>query len=186
MPLDEARERAIQLLTDGYAYDVISEEEFEWRLGQLTHADSPRAIDVLVADLAMPSAGAVVSTDAYSRVFPAEGRVLGIMSETRRVGPWRVPQSLRVKAIMSEVKLDLRYAVIPPSCTIDVSAIMANVSFIVPPGMVVDFDVMSVMASARNDERAVATSGYMLPHVRIRGSAIMSEVRVRVRPMGGG
>jgi hypothetical protein len=184
VPLDEARERAIRLLSDGYAYDVISEEEFEWRLGQLSQADSSRTIDALVADLAVPLPAAAGASGAHGPVFPTEGRVLGIMSETRRLGPWRVPQRLRVKAIMSDVKIDLRYAVIPPACTIDVSAVMANVSFIVPPGMIVDFDVMAVMASARNDERAAATSGYMLPHVRIHGRAIMSEVRVRVRALG--
>ena len=182
--LDAARERAIRLLTDGFAYDVITVDEFEWRLGQLSHADSPRAIDALVADLGVPAHGLTGPTHASAPPAAAEGRILGIMSETRRMGPWRVPQALRVKAVMSDVKIDLRYAVIPAVCTIDVSAIMANVSFIVPPSLVVDFDVTSIMASARNDARAVASVGYILPHVRIRGSAIMSEVRVRVRELG--
>lgn len=183
--LDAARERAIRLLTDGFAYDVITVDEFEWRLGQLSHADSPRAIDALVADLMAPADGLTGSHAlAPAPAFAAEGRILGIMSETRRMGPWRVPQWLRVKAVMSDVKIDLRYAVIPSGCTIDLSAIMANVSFIAPPGLVVDFDVTSIMASARNDARAMASDGYTLPHVRIRGSAIMSEVRVRVRELG--
>jgi hypothetical protein len=168
-PLDEARERAIHLLTDGYAYDVISDEEFEWRLGQMSRADSPHAIDALVADLLAPAVAGAAR--GYSPAFESEGRVVGIMSETRRLGPWRVPQWLRVKAIMSDMMIDLR-------------SVMANVTFIVPPGMIVDFDVSSFMASARNDERATATSGYMLPHVRIKGSAIMSEVRVKVRGLG--
>jgi hypothetical protein len=182
-PLDEARERAIRLLTDGFAYDAISVEEFEWRLGQLSHADTPRAIDALVADLGTPGPGAV-ATRPTSLIAPAEGRVIGIMSETRREGPWRVPQRLRVKAVMSEVRIDLRYAVLPVPCTIDVSAIMANVHFIVPPGMVVDFDVTPIMASARNDVRAQRLDGHLQPHVHIRGSAIMAEVRVRVRDVG--
>lgn len=181
--LDAARERAIRLLTDGFAYDVITVDEFEWRLGQLSHADSPRAIDALVADLVVPAHGLTGTTHAPPPA-EAEGRILGIMSETHRMGPWRVPQALRVKAVMSEVKIDLRYAVIPVACTIDLSAIMANVSFIVPPGLIVDFDVSSIMASVRNDARGVTGAGYVLPHVRIRGSAIMSEVRVRVRELG--
>ena len=184
LPLDDARQRAIRLLTDGYAYDAISDEEFEWRLGQMSHADSPHAIDALVADLVAPVPSHTGVTRGYSPVFEPEGRLLGIMSETRRLGPWRVPQRLKVKAIMSDMKIDLRYAVLPPACTIDLAAIMANVSFIVPPGMIVDFDVMSVMASANNDARAVATGGYMPPHVRIHGTALMSEVRVKVRELG--
>jgi hypothetical protein len=182
--LEEARERAIRLLTDGFAYDVITVEEFEWRLGQHSHADSARAVDALVADLGAPGQGLVSAARPTSANAPTEGRILGIMSETRRVGPWRVPQRLRVKAVMSDVKIDLRYAVLPPSCTIDVSAIMANVSFIVPRGMMVDFDVTSIMASVRNDARGEAEWGYTLPHVRIHGSALMAEVRVRVRDLG--
>jgi hypothetical protein len=183
LPLDDARERAIHLLTDGYAYDVISEEEFEWRLGQMSHADSPHAIDALVADL-VPAPAAAGAPRGLAPAFEPAGRVVGIMSESRKVGPWRVPQRLRVKAIMSDMKIDLRYAVLPPACTIDVTSIMAKVTFIVPPGMIVDFDVSSFMSSARNDERASATSAYTLPHVRIHGKAIMSEVRVKVRDLG--
>lgn len=183
-PLHDARERAVRLLTDGFAYDVITVEEFEWRLGQMSHAESAQEIDALVADLATSSA--LLSTAPVRGMpapVPAEGRILGIMSETRRVGPWRVPQTLRVKAIMSDVKIDLRYAIVPPGCTIDVSAIMSNVAFIVPPGMIVDFDVSSIMAAAGNDVRAEG-SGYVLPHVRIRGSAFMAEVRVKVKALG--
>ena len=181
--LDEARERAIRLLTDGFAYDVITVEEFERRLGLLSHADTPRAIDALVADLGTPARTGLVP-GPMAAAAAAEGRILGIMSQTRREGPWRVPQRLRVKAVMSEVRVDLRYAVIPPGCTIDVSAIMANVHVIVPPGMVVDFDVTPIMASARNDVRAQALDGYLQPEVRIVGSAVMAEVRVKVRALG--
>jgi hypothetical protein len=181
--LDEARERAIRLLTDGFAYDVITVEEFEWRLGQMSQLDTPRAIDALVADLATPVSPVAVGSRELAAVEP-EGRILGIMSETRRQGPWRVPQRLKVKGVMSDVKIDLRYAIIPPECLIDVTAIMANVSFIVSPGMIVDFDVTAFMGAAGNDSRATGTGAYQRPRVRIRGSAIMAEVRVKVRELG--
>jgi hypothetical protein len=182
-PLDEARERAIRLLTDGFAYDVITVDEFEWRLGQLGNADTPRAIDALVADLGTPGHTAIAPRSGTVPAL-AEGRIRGVMSATRREGPWRVPQHLEVTAVMSEVRIDLRYAVLPPACTIDVTAVMANVQFIVPPGMVVDFDVGSFMATTRNDVRAQRLDGHLHPHVRIRGSAVMAEVRVKVRDLG--
>jgi hypothetical protein len=180
--LDEARERAIRLLTDGFAYDVITVEEFERRLGRLGQADTPRAVDALVADLGAPARTGLAPHQASTTV-PAEGRILGLLSATRREGPWRVPQHLDVIAVMSEVRIDLRYAVLPPACTIDVSAVMANVHFIVQPGMVVEFDVGSFMATTRNDVRAQRLDGYLQPHVRIHGFAIMAEVRVRVRDL---
>jgi hypothetical protein len=182
-PLDEARERAIRLLTDGFAYDVITVDEFEWRLGQLGQADTPRAIDALVADLGTPGQAPADPRPAGG-MAATEGRILGVMSAIRREGPWRVPQRLRVKAVMCEIRIDLRYAVLPPGCTIDVSALMANVQVIVPPGVVVDFDVGSFMATTRNDVRAQRLDGYLQPHVRINGSAVMAEVRVRVKDLG--
>lgn len=182
---DAARERAVKLLTDGYAYDAISEEEFEWRLTQLGRAESPAAMDALVADLVLPAAVASPSGQMVAgSLVPATGRIRGIMSESRHSGPWRVPQRLRVLAVMSDMKLDLRSAVIPPGCSIEVAAIMANVSFIVAPGMSVDFDVSSVMASTRNDASVYLPEGFHLPQVRISGTAFMSEVRVRVRAPG--
>jgi hypothetical protein len=181
--LADSRERAIRLLTDGYAYDAITEEEFEWRLGQLSHADSPAAIDALVADLATASQTGLAPGTGYSAAARLEGRIIGIMSETRRQGPWRVPRKLRVFALMSDVRLDLRYAAIPDGCTISVMAIMANVSLIVPPGLAVDFDVTPVMASTRNDAKELESPGYRVPHVHVQGAAVMSEVRVRVRSL---
>ena len=181
--LDEARARAGRLLTDGFAYDAITVEEFEWRLERLSRADTPPAIDALVADLATAGRSLAPGISASSAIVPTEGRIVGIMSETRRVGPWRVPQRLRVTAVMSEVKIDLRYAALTPGCMIDVTAVMANVSVIVPPGLVVDFDVSSIMASTRNDSHADGAGRYTLPHRRIIGTAVMAEVRVRVRAL---
>jgi hypothetical protein len=40
------------------------------------------------------------------------------------------------------------------------------------------------MGAAGNDRRAAGTDGYALPGVRIHGSALMAEVRDKVREMG--
>lgn len=85
---------------------------------------------------------------------------------------------------MSEVKIDLRDTPIPHDCTIDVLAVMANVTVIVPPGVSVDFDVFPVMASARNDAHELGLTPSGAPRVRVTGSAAMAEVRVRVRARG--
>ena len=177
--LEEAREHAIRVLSDGYAYDALTEDEFEWRLGQLSGTSSPAEVQALIADLGAP--GTTTAPPAWAATpAPTEERIRGLMSEIRRDGVWRVPQRLRVRATMSSIRLDLRQAVLPPGCTIDVRAVMSNVTIIVPPGLAVDFDVMPIMASACNDSaRAVATFG--APHIRVRGSAFMAEVRVRQR-----
>ena len=145
LALEEARERAIRVLSDGYAYDKLTEDEFEWRLGQLSLANSPVEVQALIVDL--PGAEAPVATTTYA-VAPgrAEERIRGVMSEVRRDGPWLLPQQLRVSGLMSDVRLDLRQATIPPGCVIDVLAVMSSVTIIVPPGLSVEFEVSPVMA----------------------------------------
>ena len=178
-PAHEARESAIRILTDAYAYDVITEVEFERRLGRLSAADSGAAIAAIVADLPMMG-----TTDDRSsrRLLPTpRTRIIGFMSETRRTGPWLVPEHLTIRAVMCDMKIDLRSAVIPSPCTIHVSAVMANVSLLVSPGLTVDFDMQPFLAAVGSNASGGALGGHAEAHVRVVGSAVMSEVRVRVR-----
>ncbi|MEP6729004.1 MAG: hypothetical protein ABJE10_00135, partial [bacterium] len=144
---------------------------------------TPAMIDSLVADLAQPAGFALGTVQDYP-LAPSEGRITGFMSETRRKGPWRVPQRLSVRAIMCDMKLDLRYAAIPPGCTIEVKAIMASVSIIVPPGLIVDFHVDPLLGAARSDASGGMMTGHGAAHVSVSGSAFMSEVQVRVKSFG--
>jgi hypothetical protein len=184
--VEQAREHAIRVLSDGFAYDALTEDEFEWRLGQLSLANSPAEVQALIVDL--PTLGPTPSAAAYSSgalagvSAPTEERIRGIMSEVRRDGAWRLPRRLEVRAVMSNVRLDLRRALIPPGCVIDVRATMAAVHLIVPPGLPVEFDVSPIMSAARNDSARYAPSPGA-PVVRVTGSALMAEVRVRVREL---
>lgn len=182
MSFEHARERAVALLSDGYAYDVLSEEEFERRLACLGQAHSPAAIDALVADLVPTASGAVELRTGAAPIDDA-GRIVAFMSETRRDGQWRVPRRLRVAAVMSTVRLDLRYALIPEHCTIEVLAFMANVTVLVPPGLTTAVDVTPVMSNVRN-EGASTGDWRDPPRVRITGGAFMAEVRARLRALG--
>jgi hypothetical protein len=180
-PAQDSRERAIRLLTDAYAYDEITEHEFERRLGMLGLAATPAMMNSVVADLGQ---GGALVRDAVPGYLPAprEGRIVGFMSEARRKGPWRVPQRLLVRATMSDVKIDLRYAAIPPNCAIEVRALMSSVQIIVPPGLNVGFHVNPFLGAAGSDADDSMVPG--LSHVSVSGSCFMAEVRVRVRGLG--
>jgi hypothetical protein len=179
---DEARERAIRILTDAYAYDVISDVEFERRLEMLGKSVAASSVNAVVADL--PTDDRLVQrAPDYRLMVPRDGRISGLMSETRRTGPWRVPERLAVRAIMCDMKLDLRYAAVPPQCEIDVSAVMSSVAIIVAPGTLVDFDVNPIMGSAGSGADAFFRDPASA-QIRVRGKAIMAEVRVKVRRLG--
>ena len=176
---DEARERAIRILTDAYAYDVITDFEFERRLQHLGAAASAASIDAVVADLSDAGRVARAPVSDSGLHAPAYGRIVGILSEKRRSGPWRVPEHLTIRAVMCDMKVDLRHAAIPSRCTIEVTAIMSSVSLIVPPGLVVDFNVDPLLGAAGCDAEDSLLAGRA--QVEILGTAFMSEVRVRVR-----
>ena len=179
-PPADVRERAVAILTDAYAYDVISDVEFERRLARLSSAVTPSDLESVVGDLVGARAPVHSPVPSYAGLAPTQGRVTGFMSETRRKGPWRVPQHLLVRAIMCDMKIDLRYAAVPPGCVIEVKSVMASVAIIVPPGMSVDFNVDPIMGAAGSD---ASGSAYGDTHVTVRGSAIMSDVRVRTRTL---
>jgi hypothetical protein len=178
--IEDARERAIGVLTDAYAYDAITEGEFEWRLAELMRAHNVAIIDAVVADLMAASRGL---TRISPHVAPSEGCIKGFMSETRRRGAWRVPERLEIRAFMSAMKVDFRYAAIPAHCVVNIKATMANVELIVAPGTSVGFDVNPMMGSASSDARDFQLPHRGAPDIRIVGSALMSEVRVRVKSL---
>ncbi|CAN5916216.1 hypothetical protein BH11GEM1_BH11GEM1_01360 [soil metagenome] len=178
-PVHEARESAIRILTDAYAYDAITEVEFERRLGRLSAADSAPAIGAIVEDL--PVMGTAEGRSSRRMLPTPRSKIAGFMSEIRRNGPWVVPEHLSIRAVMCDMKIDLRYAVIQAPCTIDVTAVMASVSLLVLPGLTVEFDMQPFLAAVGSDADGGALGGHLEPHVRVVGTAVMSEVRVRLR-----
>jgi hypothetical protein len=179
--IEDARERAIRVLTDSYAYDAISEGEFEWRLSALMRASTTPELDAAVADLVSASQGLM---RIHDRTPLTEGRITGIMSEVTRRGAWRLPERLEVRAVMCQMTIDLRYAVVPHGCALIVKATMANVQVIVPPGMSVGFDVSALLGAAGCDATDALIPRGAMPDIRVVGSALMAEVRVRVKPLG--
>ncbi len=175
----EARESAIRILTDAYAYDAITEVEFERRLVRLSEAATGTAIGAIVADLPVMS-----TLDAQSPhpLLPApRSRIVGFMSDVRRTGPWIVPPELTIRAVMCNMTVDLSYAVIPSACTIEVQAVMSALSIAVSPGLTVEFDVQPYLASVGSDAQGGIRGERAGAHVRILGTAVMSDVRVRQR-----
>ncbi|MDB4885884.1 MAG: hypothetical protein JWN79_1322 [Gemmatimonadetes bacterium] len=174
-----ARERAIALLTDRYADESLGEAEFEARLKWLTSADDVTMIGHLMAELSAPRA---VARPAAHAIAAREVRILAVMSSTSRTGGWTVPPLLAVRAVMSEVRLDLRFANLPPAGEIDLTAIMANVRIIVPPEVVVECGVSPFMGAVRNEAEASGWPDYGAPRLRVTGTCVMAEVRIDVLP----
>lgn len=130
-------------------------------------------------ELAPVERGGEVST------IPDERRILAMLGEVRRMGRWVVPRLFRVRALLGEVKVDLRENPTPEDFTFDVKAFGSRVTLIVPPGVNVVFDVFAVLGNAISQAHEPTPDDMMTPAIRVRGSAVLGEVRVLVRERSG-
>jgi uncharacterized protein DUF1707 len=185
---------AIEQLSAHFANDELTLEDLERRIERVYKATTPAELDRVTADLgrglaarpsAVPAPARASNPAAAAPVYgPERGRMLSIMGESKRLGRWSVPQRLDVLAIMSDMRLDLTQAVLPPGIVdIDVRVVWAAFRIIVPPGMRVVNQIHSVMASVHSstdDLSSVAGVGGG-PIIRLTGLALMGEVKIVVR-----
>ena len=123
------------------------------------------------------------SLDAPTASPAAERRILAILGEVKRVRRWAVPQLLRVRAFLGEVRIDLRENAIPDDFTLDVRAWGARVTLIVPPGVDVGFDVLALGGNAINQAPEPGDES-SAKRIRVNGTAVLGEIRVLVRERG--
>ncbi|HEY4305269.1 MAG TPA: LiaF domain-containing protein [Gemmatimonadaceae bacterium] len=194
--LARAREQKISELSTHFANDDLSLDDLERRIERVYKAASVADLELITADL-RTSAQLV---EQRSRAFPEDvvtaqrdgrdvhqisvtrARLVAFMSSTRRVGRWAVPRDLRFVAVMSDSKLDLTNAALPVGgvVNIEITAVMASVRIIVPPGMRVINEMHSVMADVSSNADEIAPSSTS-PIIRLTGSVIMAEMKVKVR-----
>src|SRR5215216_6723563 len=188
--LAQARERAIEALTNLFAEDRISMDEFENRLDRLYKAGTPEELDDLVvavpARRAEQAAGALDASSVFdpvprapaalepvrpSEVAPLD-RILTIMGETKRLGEWTPPRRLETFVLMGTVTLDLREARLAPGVTeIHVTAIMGEVKVLVPPNIRVEGHVSAIMGSFSDQSADAPEAPRGVPVVRLTGTA---------------
>lgn len=180
--LDAARERVVRLLTDRYADDTLTVEAFEAQLDRMHALTSVAALDAMAADLATPASTvpAVPAAGArrarrFAGLLPP--RVFAFMSNTRRSGRWAVPPHVRVSSVMSEVTIDLREAVLPSECEIEVFACMGAVKLWLPLDARPVVGVDTVMGSIT--DRSGGAHQAFGPVVRVTGSVVMGELKIR-------
>jgi hypothetical protein len=186
----EHRERAISALQDAFAHDLLDVEELERRVTLAHRSDSLADLDALTSDLALEEGGERPSTPAgVALAVTPEARpvqaIRGFMSATTRSGPWSVPRRLEVRALMSSTVLDFREARFPPGVIeLDLRAVMSSVEIIVPPGLPVETEGSAILGVFDDVQRAPQTAEPDAPRLKVRGSAFMSAVEIRMRLPG--
>jgi hypothetical protein len=184
------RERAIALLSEHFAQDNLSLDDFEKRVEQVYKASTVPALRSLTKDLtpagAVVPAGSAAPSAVQTDASPEREKIRSIMSNTKRSGVWRPARHLDVLVVMSESELDLTQAVLQPGVTeIRIRALMAQVKVIVPPGVRVVLQPSSIMSSVSDETLDPPAVGSGAPVVRITGTVMMTELRAVVRRREG-
>jgi hypothetical protein len=191
--LSRAREEKISELSTHFANDDLSLEDLERRIERVYKAASVAELEEITADLRRAvTSNAPVPVGKSSRMKVsgtkyelASARLLSLMSSTRRVGRWAVPQKLDLVAIMSDTKLDFTHAAMPGGIVnVHIRAIMASCKLVVPPNVRVVNETHSVMSTVRSRADELSSDGVSAPGdavIRLTGVAFMSDVRIVVR-----
>lgn len=203
-PLSRAREQKITELSNHFASDDLTLEDLERRIERVYKAANIAELDAITADLPGPAQLPVATerpegghgpfgrTSASPASYGREtGRLLAIMSSTRRVGRWAMPRTLDVVAIMSDTRIDLTSAVLPPGVIdLDLHVVMAAFKLIVPPNVRVVNEMHSFMADVSSRAHELppenVPAAANAPVIRLSGYAVMAEVKIIVRRVEDG
>jgi hypothetical protein len=110
--------------------------------------------------------------------------IVAFLSSTEREGRWELPRHLRALAVLGNVELDLRDAIVGVGLyEIEAVAVLGNVEITVSPEMHVECDGDGVLGSfVLKYEGRVDTAAASREHtIRVTGTAYAASVTVRVK-----
>ncbi|HKP14647.1 MAG TPA: DUF1707 domain-containing protein [Gemmatimonadaceae bacterium] len=173
-----SRERVIALLTDRYAQDHLTLDEFERRAAAAYAARTPDELGALTADLGATEVPATRASLPAMNV----GVVLGSIVREMHA----VPRALEVRTVLGNVELDLTHASFAPGVTeISLHAFMGNIEIQLPSNVGVEDHVSAVLGSFEYRRHPRATSWTEAHHVtsvvRFTGRVTMSSAEVVIR-----
>jgi hypothetical protein len=177
-----AREQAIAVLTERFANDHLTLEEFERRTAAAYAATTHAALAELTADLGVSAVPGTRSSLPTMNIGVMLGSVVRQMD--------RVPRHLSVRTLLGNVELDLTQAAFAPGVTeIELHAFMGNIEIQLPKNVGVEDHVSTMLGSFeyRRHPRASswAESSGITNVVRFTGKVTMSSVEVVIRRDSG-
>ena len=173
----DAREQVVAQLTEHFAQDRLSLEEFESRTTAAYEAITPE-------DLARVTAGLPQQPRASSLVPSLPVRLEAVLGNLTRGGPLAVPAHLQVRAAAGNIELDLRQAHFGPGVTeIEVYALFCNMEVQLPGHMHVENHRSGTLSSfscqqGSGDARPVSRDTSVRV-VRFTGCTVLSNITVK-------
>ncbi|MGD0483327.1 MAG: DUF1707 domain-containing protein [Gemmatimonadales bacterium] len=182
----DARDRVVEVLTQHFAGDRITEADLEARLERVYAATTGPELEAIIADL--PGNVPAVFAGAIPAI-PGDGaavrRIDALLSgqEQRMTGV--VPRQLQARGRLGYVELDLTHATFEQGLTtIDVQAFMGYVQVRLPPGLRVECHGRAVAGYFSLKGASRAGGDDALSVVRITGRAAFGYAEVFIAKGG--
>ena len=183
---DEDRHRVAEVLRQAAGEGRLDLEELDERLEAAYSAKTygelvPITADLPLAGMTAPAPAPRPAAPGPAGPVPRFSGSIAVMSETKRVGPWVVPDGHTAFALMGGVVLDLRDARFEArEVTINANAVMGEVKLIVGAGTHVIVEGVAVMGDYTEQRAKVPFDPEVGgPVVRVRGLALMGSVNVQ-------
>jgi Domain of unknown function (DUF1707)/Cell wall-active antibiotics response 4TMS YvqF len=174
---DAEREAAVERLRDASVEGRLTLAELTERTEAAYLAQTHAELAQITADL---PAGA--ARPAFPETSAPKGKArkwfVAVMGDTKRRGKWRIDQEIGVVCVMGDVVLDLREAEVRTNeVDIVATSVMGDIKIIVPDGVDVELTGMSIMGD-KKVKVVEAPPGQNVPVVRVRGYAIMGDIKI--------
>ncbi|WP_344317802.1 DUF1707 SHOCT-like domain-containing protein [Acrocarpospora pleiomorpha] len=176
---DAEREAVVERLRDASVEGRLTLAELTERTEAAYLAQTHAELAQITADL---PAGMDRPTPAFPAVPSSKGKArkwfVAVMGDTKRRGKWRIDQEIGVVCVMGDVVLDLREAEVRTNeVDIVATSVMGDIKIIVPDGVDVELSGMSIMGD-KKIKVVEAPPGQNVPVVRVRGYAIMGDIKI--------
>ncbi|MGI9627290.1 MAG: DUF1707 SHOCT-like domain-containing protein [Longimicrobiales bacterium] len=183
------RNQVVDALTEQFAADGLTLEEFESKLDVVHRAQTPQALQALLGTLKPATTGGggrpLPARRVSESTVPARSLLFGFWGGSQRSGSWIPAKRNFAVAFQGGVELDLREARFGPGVTdITVFCAMGGVNIIVPPNLQVDFGGVGIMGGFDAESGTQPVIDEDGPVVRIRGVAIWGGAAVEIRHSG--
>lgn len=181
--MSEQRDLVVQRLSDQFAADRLTLEEFERRLDLAYQAQSPAELAALTADLSPLTAVTTSALGRHTGLRTGDPEVTrefrAALGSLERSGPMDLPARVEVGARFANVELDLSGATFLPFTEINIRCIFGNVEITLPAGVRVENDGRGFLGSfschvAPGAMPMVGTA----PVVRVTGRVVLGNVEV--------
>jgi hypothetical protein len=175
---DAERERVAGVLRDAAAEGRITLEELSERLELAWAACTQPELDTVVEDL--PDRDAAMTDTRPAR---AARWIVAMIGNDERSGRWRPGEDTRALALIGDCTLDLRQADVEGGeLRITAIAVIGDVRVVVPPGVAVELDGISLLGDKRYRVGEVPAPPPGAPRVWVTAYALVGDVTVMTEP----